>query len=170
MVIYLAAAEGGIAVEPRLLFWALFNFLIFAFLLWKLFWKPMVGLIESRREEIQQNLARAEQARDEAERIARDYQARVSRAESEAREVLQRASRAAEETGERILAEARQEADRLLERAREAMEREKQKALAELRTQVAELAVLAAARVVGKTMTLDDHRRLAEEAVERLER
>jgi F-type H+-transporting ATPase subunit b len=84
-------------------------------------------------------------------------------ARNEANEVLTRAQRLADENRERDMAETRAELERLRERAAADIEAEKQRAMAEVRAEVADLALLAAGRVVGETMTGDRQRRLVED-------
>lgn len=145
------------------LVWAVINFGILFFLLKKFLFGPVMGMMEKRRQEIAANLRQAEEARQEAARLQAEYRQQLAAAQREAQEIVDRAVRAAEEARTRLVSEAQAEAARLRDRAVEAITQEKEKALAELREEVASLAIAAATRIIRRTMTEEDERRLVEE-------
>ncbi|MDI7249571.1 MAG: F0F1 ATP synthase subunit B [Bacillota bacterium] len=145
------------------LVWAVINFGILFFLLRKFLFGPVMGMMEKRRQEIAANLKQAEEARQETARLQAEYRAQLAAAQREAQEIMDRAVRAAEETRSRLVSEAQAEAARLRDRAVEAIAQEKEKALAELREEVTSLAIAAASRIIRRTMTEEDERRLVEE-------
>lgn len=146
--------------------WAIINFLILLFLLNKVLYKPLTGMMAAREKTIADNLQRAEQARAEAEQLRQQFAQQVAAAQKEAQETLAAARKAAEGARDEILGQARAEAARMIENAQAAIEREKQAALAELRQEVADLAILAASRVVKRSLDSGDQRRLVAEFVE----
>jgi len=84
----------------------------------------------------------------------------------EANEILTRAQKVAQETRDADIAATREELERLRVRAAAEIEAEKTRAIADVRAEVADLALLAAGKVVGETMTGDRQRRLVEEFLE----
>ena len=92
-------------------------------------------------------------ARRARERASRSALAALAEARREAEEILARAQKVAQETRDADIAATREELERMRERAAADIEAEKQRALADLRAQVADLALAAAGRVVGETMT-----------------
>jgi F-type H+-transporting ATPase subunit b len=72
----------------------------------------------------------------------------------------------AQESRDADIAATKQELERLRERATDEIEAEKQRAITELRGEVADLALAAASRVVGESMTDDRQRRLVREFLE----
>jgi len=151
------------------LIWAVINFLIFFAIVRLVFFKPVLKTLDERRAEVRENLSRAETARKEAEELRVKYEEQVGAARREAQELLNKAARSAEETRQEIVDRADAEAQRMLEKAREAIRHEKEKALDALRNEVADLAVLAAGKVVGKALEPKDHRRLVDEFVDEVE-
>jgi F-type H+-transporting ATPase subunit b len=148
------------------LFWvvvAAANFVVFLVLIWLLFFKPVSGLLESRRARIEQGLKDADEARRQREEAAAERQKTLSEARREAADILARAQRISEEERERSLAETRAEIERNREQAIEEIDAERQRALSDVRKQVADLALLAAGKVVGETLTDERQRRLVEE-------
>jgi F-type H+-transporting ATPase subunit b len=148
------------------LFWVVTQaatFLIFLVILWLVAFKRIGGVLEERRSRIEQGLRDADAARQERERAAMERTAMLTAARQEANDILTRAQKVADENRERDMAQTRAELERLRDRAAADIETEKQRALGDVRAQVAELALLAAGRVVGETMTAERERRLVEE-------
>ena len=164
-VVRLAAEEGAAGLTINL-FWvivAALNFLIFLAVIWAMAFKPLSAMLASRRERIEQGLKDAEQARRERESAEQARVALLVEARREANEIIGRAQRVAEETRDADIAATRAELERMRARATAEIDAEKQRAIGELRGEVASLALAAAGRVVGETMTSDREKRLVEE-------
>ncbi len=159
-------AEGEAALFQVNLFWVIvsaINFLVFLVLIWTFALKPVTAMLAERRDVIEQGLKDAEQARRDRESAESDRVAALSEARREASEILARAQKVSEETRDADIAETKAELERMRERAAADIEAEKQRAITELRTEVADLALAAAGRVVGETMNDDRQRRLVQE-------
>jgi F-type H+-transporting ATPase subunit b len=139
------------------------NFLVFLAIIWTFAFKPVQRMLADRRERIEGGLRDAEQARKDRERAEEDRLAALQEARREANEILARAQKVADDSRERDLAAAHEEVERVRARATADLEAEKQRAIGELRAEVADLALRAAGRVVGETMTDERQRRLVEE-------
>ena len=162
----LAAEEGGeAAAEPFQinLFWiivAFSTFILFFFLIREFALAGLQSTLEDRRERIEQGLKDAEQARRDRESAEQERLAALQEARREANEIINRAQKVAAETREQDIAATREELARMKERATVEIEAEKQRAIAELRGEVTDLALAAAGRVVGDSMTSDRQRKL----------
>lgn len=159
-------AEGGAALFQVNLFWVVvsaINFLVFLVLIWTFALKPVAAMLSERRDAIEQGLKDAEQARRDRESAEAERVATLSEARREASDILARAQKVSQETRDADIAETRAELERMRERAAADIEAEKQRAIGELRTEVADLALAAAGRVVGETMNDDRQRRLVQE-------
>jgi F-type H+-transporting ATPase subunit b len=139
------------------------NFVIILFLLNKLAVGPVTRILAERRARIEQGIKDAEQARTDREQAEQERLNALQEARREANEILARAQRVAQESREQDMAATRAELDRMRERATSEIEAEKQRALIDLRTEVVDLALAAAGKVVGETMTGERQRRLVEE-------
>ena len=135
------------------------NFAILFVVLRAWVYKPIVGMLEKRRQAIEQGLEDAKvaaEARANAEKAAEDILA-------EARKEASRLVRAATERAEQAAAEVKAQAEHEAEEARKGAlaegEKLKEQALGELRGQVAALAIAAAQKIIGET--LDDRRQRA---------
>ena len=130
-----------------------------------LLYKPLIGAIQAREDEINANLRKAAEDRAEAERLRREFEAQIANAQREAQEIINKAVKNATAVKEQIEAEARARAAEMLEQATQTIEREKAKAVAELRREVADLAVAVAGKVIEKSLDDAEHRRLADSFV-----
>jgi F-type H+-transporting ATPase subunit b len=139
------------------------NFVIILFLLNRFLVGPITRILMERRARIEQGLKDAEQARQDREAADSERAAALADARREANEILARAQRVAQESREQDIAATRAELDRMRERATSEIQAEKQRALTDLRTEVVDLALAAAGKVVGETMTGERQRRLVEE-------
>jgi F-type H+-transporting ATPase subunit b len=139
------------------------NFLLFLAIIWTFAFKPVSKMLADRKDRIEQGLKDAEQARRDRESAEQERLAALQEARREANEIINRAQKVAAETREQDIAATRAELDRMRERATAEIETEKQRAIAELRGEVADLALAAAGRVVGESMTGDRQRKLVDD-------
>jgi F-type H+-transporting ATPase subunit b len=146
----------------------LISFLLLLVVLSKLLYRPVVAALEGRAYAIQQQLAEAQAAREEAQQALGAMEERIRVAQAEAQALRERALREAAELRERLSAEARQEATRLVEAAQAQVGQEVRRARAELRAEVGALATQIAERLVRKSLTDEDHQRLVREALARI--
>ncbi len=165
-VVALAAEEGGEAASEPFqinLFWiivAATTFVLFFVLVREFALDGLQSTLQERRERIERGLKDAEQARRDRESAEQERLTALQEARREANEIINRAQKVAAETREADIAATRDELDRLRERASAEIDAEKQRAITELRGEVADLALAAAGRVVGDSMTSDRQRRL----------
>ncbi|MBI2776372.1 MAG: F0F1 ATP synthase subunit B [Chloroflexi bacterium] len=158
-----ADAEPGLVINGFWIIVSAANFLFFLFVIWTLAFKPISAMLSSRRGRIEQGLKDAEQARRDRESAEQERLATLTEARREANEILARSQKVAQETRDADIAATRDELERMRVRATAEIEAEKQRAIADLRSEVADLALAAAGRVVGETMTGERQRRLVEE-------
>jgi F-type H+-transporting ATPase subunit b len=152
-------ALSSLGINGPFLLAQIFNFFVLFFLLRRFLFKPMVTMLESRKQRIADGLQAAEMARREAEAERAQLQAQI---DSERREAMDRVA-AASKRGETLAAEiegsARQNAQKILEDARFEATRERERIVAEAQDQIAELAMLAAEKVLGRELSSRDVQR-----------
>ena len=139
------------------------NFVIFIALIWTFAFKPVSKMLADRKARIEEGLKDAEQARRDRENAETERVAAIQEARRESQEILARAQKVAQESRDADIAATKADLERMRERAAADIEAEKQRAIGELRTEVADLALRAASKVVGESMTDDRQRRLVEE-------
>jgi F-type H+-transporting ATPase subunit b len=144
------------------------SFGVVCVVLWLLAYKPILQMLEARRQQIATGLANAEKIKTELARIEADRVAVLARAEAEGRQVIGEARAAAARVHQEEVRKAQAAAAQLLVRARDEIARDRSRMLADLRHEVGRLVVQTTATVTGKILTADDHRRLAEETARQL--
>lgn len=153
-------------IKPPLLLVNAVGFLLLWWLLTKFLWQPAGQFLAKRQQIIQNNLEEAERQRTEMQRIREEYERRLADIEQEHRDRIQAAQREAHAARDELLAEARAERDRIVAAGVQEIQREKEKALVEIRDQVVDLAILAAAQVIGRELDEPAHRSLINEVIE----
>ena len=128
------------------------SFSVVCGVLWVLAYKPILKMLEARREQIATGLANAEKIKAELARIEVERRAVLAKAEGEGRQLIEDARAAtarlqADETRKAVAM-----AEQILARAREAGERERTQMLAEVKREVGRLVVQTSAAVTGKTV------------------
>lgn len=139
------------------------SFAIVAFLLHRFAYKPILQVLEERRQRIKEGLDNAEKIRGE---LAQTQAARaqvLAEANAQAAKMIEEARAAAAKLLEQETQKAIAAANQIVTKAREASEAELVRMKAELRREVGRLVVETTAKVTGKILTVEDHRRLVEE-------
>ena len=144
------------------------SFSIVCAVLYALAYKPILRLLEARRQQIALGIANAEKIKAELARITVERREVLLRAEAEGQQLIEEARAAAARVSAEETKRALEAAEQLIARARDTTERERARMLAELRHEVGRLVVQTTASVTGKILTAEDHRRLAEETAIRL--
>ena len=164
-----ALAAGGFTdLEFGLTLWTVVLFAIFAFVLTKLGWKPLLAMIEEREKSIHDAVGSAEKANEEAQRLLAQHQELIREAGRQREEIMKRALADAETVKTDLIAQARAESDRMVQKAKEQIEREKKLAIQELRSSVADLAVEAAAKIVQSSLTPEAQKKLVHDFIDNL--
>lgn len=143
--------------------WTIVDFLVLLAILYKFFYGPVIRFLDNRREEIARNISEAEQGRAEAERLLQEYREQLSAARQEAQQIVDKATKAGEESRQALLNQSKAEAAAILENARKEIQRERDDALRTLRQEVVTLAVMAAGKILGRTLTQEDNVKIVDQ-------
>jgi F-type H+-transporting ATPase subunit b len=144
------------------------SFGIVCVVLYALAYKPILRILEARRQQIASGLANAEKIKAELARIEIERQDVLAKADGEGKQLIEEARAAAARVRAEETQKALSAAEQILVRAREAAERDRAQMLVELRREVGRLVVQTTATVTGKVLTPEDHRRLSEETARQL--
>jgi|DewCreStandDraft_4_1066084.scaffolds.fasta_scaffold00054_29 F-type H+-transporting ATPase subunit b len=155
-------------VSPGLIFWTIFNFLIFLFLLLKFGTKPMANALKKRENLIKESLENAEKANIEAKRILKESQEKLNSTQIEINEMINRGKLLSDD----LLRKASEEAEAIkkekVEEAKREIERSKEIALKQLRSEVAELVVIATDKIIGEKLSSEKDYKLVESYIEQI--
>lgn len=170
----LAASEGGggglTDINLGLTVWSVVVFALFAFVLGKFAWRPLLDLIELRERTVRENVQSAEKAHTDAQALLVESREKHQEAAREREEMILKAMKEAEQIRAELVGKARSEAEHVLQRAKEQIEREKSLAILELRAQVADIAVEAAAKIVTSSLTVEAQKKLVNDYIATLPR
>ena len=166
-----AAAEGGgglTDVNLGLTIWTVLLFALFAGVLYKLGWKPILSMIEEREKRIVEAVEGANKAQEDAQALLVQQKEILREAGRQRESMMKQAFADAEQVRANLVAQAKAEAERLIEKARDQITRETELAVRELRGQVADLAIDAASRIVKSSLTPEAQRQLVSEFLDSL--
>jgi len=154
-------------LDPKvgLFVFTLLVFLIVAFILKRYAWGPITSALENRQKTIDDSIKRAEIALAEARQISDDNERARREGEADAQRVLREAREAADALRSEEIERTRDQIRGMQEAARVEIEREKQGALDELRTEVADLAIKAAEKLLQENLDAAKNRRLVEDFI-----
>jgi F-type H+-transporting ATPase subunit b len=165
----IVGANALIDPNPGLMIWTVICFAIAFFVLRKFAFGPIQRVIDERRQRIREALEEAERSRAEARRLLEEHRSLIGQARADAEEILAEARKVADAQRERMKEETEAERQRRLEDTSRQIEAETRRALEQIRAEVAELTLVATAKVTGKALDEADHRRLIDEAISELD-
>ena len=141
---------------------ALIAFLVIWFVLAKLAWPSILGMMEKRQKKIQDDLDSAAESKAKAAEEAKSSEQAIRDAHKEADKIVAQAKREAEEERSQILAKAQREASDIITKSHGVVESERKKAMIELSSSVVDLSVEIASKVIGNELSEEQQRKLAE--------
>ncbi len=146
------------------------NFLLLVFLLKKFAWGPVIGALEKRENQIESDKQTAAAARQSAEELKKELDERLAQISNEATQKMAAAVKAGEAQKEQLLAQAKEQTERMLQQAKDQLEAEKNKALADVRGEIAQLSLLAAARVMQRQVKDETADQIVAQVLEEVKR
>ncbi len=144
------------------------SFCIVCLILYRFAYRPVLKMLEVRREQIAQGLANAEQIKAELARTEAQRQEVLAQANVQATKFIEEARAAAARVQEQEIQKAIAAAEQIMIKAREAAAQDHDRMLVELKREVGRLVVQATSAVTGKILTSEDQRRLAEETAKQV--
>ena len=140
------------------------NFGIILFILWKFAYRPVLAILEQRRQKIAESMTNAERIKVELAQAQTKAREIMDQASLQAGKMIEEARAAAARVQELETQKAVTQAADIITKAREAAAAEHARMLTELRREVGRLVVSTTSKVTGKVLTPDDQQRLTEEA------
>ena len=140
------------------------SFVIVALLLRRFAYKPILAVLEERRQRIQEGLLNAEKIKQQLAEAEQRHAEILAKANAQAQKMIDDARESAAHVGERKEQEAIVAAEQIIAKAREASAIEHERTMAELKRELGRLVVDTTAKVTGKVLTSEDQKRLQEEA------
>jgi F-type H+-transporting ATPase subunit b len=144
------------------------SFIIVALVLRRFAYKPILAVLEERRQRIAEGLLNAEKIKQQLAEAEQRHAEILAKANAQAQKMIDDARESASHVAERKQQEAVAAAEQIMAKAREASAIEHEKTMTDLKRELGRLVVDTTAKVTGKVLTSDDQRRLQEEASRQL--
>lgn len=157
----------ALGINLKDLIFAVANFLILLLILGKFLYKPFLGILEKRKQTIEDAFTNAEATNRKADEKYEAYTKKLARAEAESREIIKNARLKADDHANMIVEEAKAEAARIKLQAEKEAVREKEKALREVREQIGQLAILAAEQILEKEVAAEGQEEIIDRVLEK---
>ena len=142
------------------------NLLVLVFVLAKFAYKPLLGMMEERKNKIASDLEPAEQAKKDAEAVKAEYAAKLADARQEAQAIIDNARKTAQAAHDKIMADTKVEQEQYVNAQKEIIATEKKKAMDEVRAQVISLSMIAAGKIVEQKLGSEEDKALAGKIVD----
>lgn len=160
----------NLGIDWKLLIAQIVNFAILFFLLKKFLFRPILGLLEKRREKIEKSLKDVERIEKELATIREKREEILKTANQKAEEILREAKEIVESQKINILADTKKQTEKMLEEARASIEKEKDRLVDEAREDLAELVLLATEKVLREKLDEEKDGELVREVLTRVVR
>lgn len=144
------------------------NFVVLLFILRMVLYRPLLEILNQRKETIESQVKEAEMINQEARDLREQYQQKIADAHKEAQKIIQDASVYADRMREELLLRAKEEANRIVLLAQKDVEQEKSKAFSEVRTHLAGLAVSIAGKVLEESLDPSVHEALVKDFIKKV--
>ena len=154
-----------VQLDPGLFVWTILTFLLLLFVLAKFAWKPLLKMLNDREELIRSSLEDAEKAKEKLERLNAEGEAIINQARSEAQSILSEGKAAAAKLKDETLDVAKEQAKQIVSEAEKQINIEKDKAIAEIKSEVVNLSMSIAEKLINKNISSEDNKALIDESL-----
>ena len=144
------------------LFFTLANVLILFLILRKVLFKKIIDVMDARDADIKNNIEAGQKAKEEGMKFKSEYETKIQDARDEGQMIVDFARKRAEEKSDTIISEAKKEAEYIKQKANNEIAKEKEQAFNNIKSEISEIAVLAASKVIEKDIDKAKHEDLIE--------
>ena len=155
-------------INPGLILWTIITFLVVVLILRAVAWKPLLAALNGREEKIRSSLQHAEQAQQEAQRLLEANRRQLALAEEQSQRIIREGRTLGERLKAEIMEKANASSRHMIDQAKEEIKREKESALVQLRGEVADLAIMAAGKILDANLDTAKQRQLVDAAIKDL--
>ncbi len=163
--------HGGVnpmEISGGMVIWTWVLFVITLVALYKIAWKPILGALDKREEEIQESMDNAEKLREEMAGLEKVCTEKIADADAQSKKILEKARRGAHEQAQVIEEKARNEADILTENAHRDIEASRALAEDALRIESAAWARELAGKLIEENLDDEKSRALTDKLIREL--
>lgn len=156
----------GIGINLQLLVAFLINFIILFVLLSFILYKPVLKMLDERQARVKASMEQAEQIKEQATHTQEEIKVQLEAARKEGQAIIAQATQLGEKLKEEAKERTQKEAEVIIAKAQVEIQQERDKAIDELRKEFSNIAILAAEKVINKTLDKEKHRKLIDEVIE----
>ena len=155
-----------VQLDPGLFVWTILTFLVLLGVLAKFAWNPLLKMLKDREDLIRSSLEDAEKARTELANLNAEREEIINKARSEAQSILSEGKVAASKLKDETLKAAKDQAKSILTDAEKQIRIEKHKAIEEIKSEVVDLSLSVATKLIKKNISREDNQTLIDESLE----
>jgi F-type H+-transporting ATPase subunit b len=138
--------------------------ILFAVLRFVLY-KPMLKMLDERSRKIKESLEQAEAVKEQSSHAEEEVKRQIQDASKQGQELIARAAQNGEDIRKKAQDQARLDAENLVSRARQEIKNERDEAIDEIRRNFADLTVMAAGKVIGKSLDKTSHQEIIDKVL-----
>ena len=155
-----------VQLDPGLFVWTILTFLVLLGVLAKFAWNPLLKMLKDREDLIRSSLEDAEKAQTELANLNAEREKIINKARSEAQSILSEGKVAASKLKDETLKAAKDQAKSILTDAEKQIRIEKHKAIEEIKSEVVDLSLSVATKLIKKNISREDNQTLIDESLE----
>lgn len=142
------------------------NLFILYFIFKKVLFGRVADVLEKRKSEVGKLYDEAKSAQTSAENLKQEYEAKLAEATKEAQQIVAQAQTRANRQSEEMLAEAKESVQQLKQRTNEELELERKRVLLQAKSEISDMAVSIAAKVIDREVKAKDHEKLINDFID----
>lgn len=144
------------------------NVIILYVVLRLLLYKPVLKFIKKREHKFADKVDELDEREKELDRRKKEYEKLMEEASSEAATIITNSNEMARDHAREVLDNAKEHARDLVIRAKKEIEAEKTQARLDMKTEIADMAIQIAEKVLEREVSLEDNRKIIDEFFERV--
>lgn len=150
------------------IFWSIVVFVMLVVVLWKFVLKPVNNMISKRQEEIREKIDDADRKSLEANDYLEEQKKSIDKARGEAKKIIDEGKEAARKIKEEIEHQASEKSKLMVKDALTEIRSEKDRSINEVKDEMVDIALSASEKMISKTLSEEDHKKLIEESLKDL--
>ena len=159
-----------VQLDPGLFVWTILTFLLLLTVLTKFAWNPLLKMLKDREELIRSSLEDAEKAQTELAKLNAEGEKIINKARAEAQEILSQCKSSAATLKEETLKDAKEKAKVIADNAEKQILVEKEKAIEEIKSEVVNLSLSVAEKLIKKNISVEDNKALIDESLSQVKK
>lgn len=171
MIFLFSEPDGGheksslLSVNPGLIIWQLFIFVVLMFILKKIAWKPILTMLHTREQGIKDSLDNAEKLKKDSEDLLEQNKKILADANAQSMKIINNSKDMANKLRDELMAKAQEDSRKLLEQAKTEINQEKESAMADLRNEVSDLAIKTAEKILKDNLDPDKQKKIVNDFI-----